>query len=162
MGQGYKYICKKCYEVYSLYTGIGLGFPHFYQQTLKEVARGKYGSKEKELFKKIPFLGVDAETNYYECDNCGYWEAQECLDLYQPKNVEKLKKKQFGEKTAEEWSEVPYATHFDLKQDYKLIKKRIQECPKCHSIMKEKNRKTIISCPNCGTRNRPVEEVLWD
>jgi len=162
MGQGYTYVCKKCGKQYSVMTGIGFLFPQEYKQTMKKIAEGKQGRKRQELFKKIPFLAVDAENYYYECENCGSWSVEQGLDLYEPKDEEKIKKKQYGEETVEEWGEAPYVDGYQLKTEYVLIDRYEHKCPKCHSIMKKNARRKIISCPECGTRNRPAEDVLWD
>ena len=161
MGQGYGYVCKKCGHEYHVDTGIGMLFPQVYRNTIKEIAEGKNGQKRKDLYKKIPFLAVDAEAYYYECEDCGYWSVEQGMDLYKPKNTEKIRKQQFGEKTVEEWGEVPYVMNYELKYDYILVDKYDHRCPKCCGQMKKRN-KTVISCPKCGTKNRPVKDVLWD
>ena len=161
MGQGYTYVCKECGGMYNVYTGVGMLFPAAYRETLKEIADGKFGSRRKKLYKKIPYLAVDAEECYYECEDCGYWSVEKVLDLYEPKNVEKIRTRKFGEKTVEEMSEVPYVTSYDLKKDYILVDRYEHKCPECHGLMKKKN-KTIISCPVCRTKNRPAENVFWD
>ena len=161
MGQGYKYVCKKCGEEYDIHTGLGMMFPNVYAKTMKDISEGRQGNSRKDLFKKIPYLAVDAEDYYYECEDCGCWSVEQGLDLYRPKDVEKIKKQQFGEKTVEELGYVPYVMGYDFKTDYVLLEKYEHKCPKCHGLMKKRS-KTVISCPNCGTKNRPAGGVDWD
>lgn len=161
MGQGYKYVCKKCGEEYDIHTGLGMMFPNVYAKTMKDISEGRQGNSRKDLFKKIPYLAVDAEEYYYECEDCGFWSVEQGLDLYEPKDVDKIKKMKFGEKTVEELGSIPYVINTELKKNFVLIDKYEHKCPNCKGLMKKRN-KRIISCPNCGTKNSPLGEELWD
>ena len=161
MGSGHAYKCSRCGENYEVYTGIGFLFPQEYRKLITDMKKGRYGEERKELFKKIPLLAVDAEKEYYECEECGYWNVSECKDLYKPKNVDKILKQEHGDKTVEDLGEVPYVMGYDLKHNYELIQKYDHRCPKCEGHMKKRNIRNVC-CPRCGTKNKPLGNVMWD
>ncbi len=121
----------------------------------------RHGEERKELFKKILLLAVDAEKEYYECEECSYWNVSERKDLYKPKNVDKILKQEYGDKTVEDLGEASYLMGYDLKHNYELIQKYDHRCPKCKGHMKKGNIKNVC-CPRCGTKNKPLENVMWD
>ena len=67
----------------------------------------------------------------------------------------------FGEKTVQELGSIPYVINTELKKNFVLIDKFEHKCPNCKGLMKKRNKRIII-CPNCGTKNSPLGEELWD
>lgn len=169
MGSGKTYKCKNCGEEYHVMTGIGLGFPMFFRNTIKDIKAGRYGEEWKTLINSGEYIVPDAETYLFYCKQCGAWEVGEDLSLYQPKDIEAMKKKQFGETTVEERGEIPFATMRDFKEEYNLVKKRIHYCPKCNEEMTrcddwDEMEKLLseLPCPECSTKNEPQGSILWD
>ena len=161
MGYGYRYKCESCGKAYDVYAGIGCLLPQEYKKTLNDVAKGKYGKQAKDHFEKTPYIAVDAERRYFECESCGHWDILPGLDLYEPKDVGKLRKKEYGNRSVKELGEVPYVMPDELKTEYKLVLKYEHCCPKCKGIMKRRNIRNVC-CPKCGKKNRPIQDVLWD
>jgi hypothetical protein len=161
MGYGYRYKCEFCGKEYGISTGTGFLFPQEYKRILKDVAKGKYGKQMKECYEKTPYIAVDAENKNYEGEDSGHWDGHPVLDLYEPKDIGKLLKKEFGGKTIEELEEVPYVMPNELKTSYKLILKQEHRCPKCKGLMKKRNIRNVC-CPKCGKKNSPLNSVLWD
>lgn len=169
MGSGKSYKCKNCGEEYQVMTGFGLGFPMFFRKTIKDIKAGRYGEEWKRLINSGEYIVPDAETYLFYCKQCGTWKTDADLSLYQPRDIEAIKKKKFGETTVEERGEIPYATTHDFKEEYNLVKKRIHYCPKCNEEMtrcdnwdeKEELLKAL-SCPKCSTKNEPLGRILWD
>ena len=166
MGSGIELKCSECGKKYSAWTGIGFMFPEVYKETLNDVKKGKYGEEWKALSLSEELVAVDAEKYLYVCPKCGHWIVERGLSLYAPKDLDQLKKKQYGIKTVEEWGEVPYVMSMDLKENYHILKRRIHKCKKCDGIMhkatpeEERN----LSCPDCG--GAPLEGYIgfvnWD
>ncbi len=166
MGSGFGLKCSKCGKEYAAYTGIGFLFPQVYKATITDVKNGKYGEEWKSLSMGKELVAVDAERYLYVCKNCGHWAVEPGLSLYAPNDVEKLKKKKYGEKTVEQWGEVPYVMSMDLEEDYHLLKSWIHKCEKCGDEMHRAthDEEYNLHCPDCG--GAPVEgyHVLhkWD
>lgn len=77
------------------------------------------------------------------------------------KNVDKILKQEHGDKTVEDLGGVPYVMGYDLRHNYELIRKYDHRCPKCKGHMKKRNIRNIC-CPRCGTKNKPLGNVMWD
>ncbi len=152
MGSGVGFKCSKCGKEYCANTGIGFLFPEVYKETLADVKAGKYGEEWKRLALSEELVAVDAERYLYVCKKCGHWEVEYGLSLYAPNNVKKLKKKKYGEKTVEQWGEVPYVMSMDLEEDYHLLKRRVHKCEKCGGVMHKATRdeESNLPCPDCG------------
>ena len=154
MGSGYYYHCEKCGAYYDVSVGVGMAFPEVYRQAVKGVLEGAYGREWQEAARGIEHFAVDAELRLYRCDDCGGWEVDYGMSLYAPKDVAKLMKKQFGEKTVAEWGHVPYVMEDDLRKDYDLIKERVHSCEKCGKPMSvvdvESEDAPALKCPECG------------
>lgn len=165
MGTGYGFKCSKCGKEYCADVGIGFLFPKVYKETLVDVKSGKYGEEWKSIALSEEFVAVDAESYLYAC-KCGYWEAVPGLSLYAPNDIEKLKKKKYGEKTVEQWGEVPYVMGLDLKQNYHLLKSRVHKCKKCGDVMHDatQEEKDNLQCPYCGGAPSKEDQELyrWD
>ncbi len=167
MGAGYEFTCSKCGKKYSVCWGIGFMYPEVFSDTLKAIKKGEYGEEYKKLALSEKYVAVDAEEYVYSCRKCGNWTTEMGLSIYAPDNVERLKRKRSGIKTVEEWGEVPYATDYDFKRDYHLLKRRLHKCSKCGGIMHKASNKEIInlSCPECGGEQRDdlsLTIINWD
>lgn len=166
MGHGIALKCK-CNTHY-IHLGVGMMYPQVFFESLQDARNGKLGEDIQKATEGKQYLAIDAESKFYYCTECGYWEVNGANDLYEPKNTEAYKLVRFGEKTIEEWGEIPYAFGNDFK-DYNLLFKYKHTCPKCGTEMK--NPKTIgkrvlskIRCQECGGK---MEEdglgmIMWD
>lgn len=163
MGSGVGFKCSKCGKRYHANTGIGFMFPTVYKEKLAEVKAGKYGQEWKDLALSEKLVAVDAELYLYMCKECGHWEVDYGLSLYAPNDPDEIAKEQFGEKTVEEWGEVPYVMDFDK---YHILKRYIHKCEKCGGLMHKATREeeNNLPCPDCG--GSPEEGYLdiinWD
>lgn len=164
MGFGYEYKCEKCGREYSVVLGGGMLYPEDYKLFTDEIRQGKYGDKLKDLFLSTKYAAVNADRFLYYCENCGHWEVKQDLTIYAPKDPEKIAKKQYGIKNVEEWGEVPYMSAFDLKEDYRVLKRHYEKCSVCGNRMKKLSDcdDIVIKCPECGAPGIPVGAFLWD
>lgn len=166
MGHGMILKCD-CQEHF-INLGIGMAYPRVFKEDLEDARSGRLGEDIQKATQGKQYLAIDAENCFYYCSQCGYWEVTGSHDLYEPKNLELMKLRQFGIKTVEEWGEIPYARGSDF-EEYNLIFKYPHICPKCNIEMV--NPKTIgkrvlskIRCQECGSLLREDNErfVLWD
>ena len=88
------------------------------------------------------------------------------LDVYAPKDVEKIKKERYGIKTVEEWGEQPYVGQRDLAEDYDMVLHIIHQCPVCGKEMKIIDEESLpegkLPCPRCKHLNTPSGVIFWD
>lgn len=165
MGDGVRLRCSKCKREYCAGWGIGFNFPIDYQNTAKAIKKGKYGEEWKSLYKKDEFVVFNAEDYVYSCRKCGRWDVEKGLSLYVPKDVSALKIK-YNLKSDKELENRPYVMAYELKEEYKILKKRIHKCSKCGGVMKRQNDEENyhLPCPYCG--GEPDEDstgpVFWD
>ena len=164
MGYGYDYKCKTCKKKYSVRLGIGFSFPSVYRRLLSDIKDGKYGDTFKNILESKKYVAVDAEKELYICKNCGKWETNYILNLYIPKNIEKLLNKQYGIKTVREWGYVPYVMEYDLIKNYKLLRRYVHVCSNCGKRTHKANETDLgqLTCPHCSTKNAIESYVDWD
>ena len=173
MGYGLNVSCK-CQNK-ELMLGVGLGFPMVYEETMDDIKSGKYGKEMKDLVNSTELVAVDATSEIYFCEKCGDVECLQPLDLYAPKDAEKIKKRIVGRwsaaepqhnETIEELGELPYWTPRDDVEngDYVLLKEYIHVCPKCGGIMKKITEEELEKkkCPKCKERYEISAGCLWD
>ncbi len=164
MGQGYSYKCRKCGNKYNIMPGSGMMFPEEYRETVARIRSGEYGAEWKERFSEKEYTAVNAERALYLC-SCGAFQIEPNLSLYEPADPEGLKKVQFGEKTVEEWGDIPYMT-WELKKYLKYTAAYSHKCPECgkrmHKVSENVIKDTALRCPECGEPNKPDGELLWD
>ncbi len=146
MGDGYIYKCEKCGTEYHVFTGAGMAYPRVYKETVKAIKNGDHGEELKEIFLARNDVAVDAENHLYYCEKCGKWEVTEDMSVYYRKD---------GAKT-------DFAFMVDTDKEYALLKKAEHKCPDCGSEMTRDPDIEELACPNCGTKNRPSVEVMWD
>lgn len=169
MGSGIGYKCKRCLKKYDVSLGVGMFFPSAFKEAIKDIKKGKYGTELRTVIDSGELIVPDAARYFYCCEQCGTWEVAEDLSLYQPKSIPEIKKQQFGDKTVEEWGEIPYATRADFETDYNLVYKNPHSCRKCkkemtrYDISQFKNDiSDELPCPRCGTKNEPDSYIDWD
>ena len=169
MGKGRQYHCKNCGNDYSVFLGIGFLFPQEFKNVQEKVRKGRYGKKWKALIDSEEFVVADAEKRFFYCESCKAWKVTEDLSLYAPNDPEALKKKKFGDKTVEEWGEIPYVYGEELEQEYHLLQKRTHRCPRCRKGMicfsEEQMENHVfdkLSCPRCGEENESAGILMWD
>ena len=153
MGRGKSYKCSKCGKEYSASWGCGYMFPLEYEELIKAIKKGKYGEEWKEVLLSDEYTVVDAETHVYLCRSCNHWTTAPGLSLYLPKDPSHAEKK-------------ACVIESDLKDDYKVLKRRIHRCEKCGSRMHRASNSELdkLPCPDCG--GEPEEGsggmILWD
>lgn len=84
--------------------------------------------------------------------------------IFNVKDAEAIRIKQYGIKTVEEWGYVPYVIGYDLKEEYSLIKVYVHKCKKCGKRMHTANDEDIknLPCPKCGTEDTTSGLLMWD
>lgn len=167
MGDGRTFICKHCNKEHDIYFGIGFMFPITYREKVEEIRAGKYGEEWKELFNSKEFVAVDAQRYLYYCKKCGHWEDTTCMDLYEAKHLDKVRKTQKSTDEADKVDKTSYVMDYELKRDWKLLKAYEHNCPNCNKPMAwtdDCNDKVLdgIKCPDCGNIMEDGGIVTWD
>lgn len=151
MGTGYAFKCKKCGHEYDVLVGCGFRFPKEYQECIKAIKCGKYGSEWKSLFLETHNAVVDADEYLYICRSCGNWKVEKSLSLYS---------------STAELSEDTYVMPYELNETCNFIKSYFHKCKKCKKRMHRVDEDDILSlllpCPKCGTENNVAELIMWD
>ena len=169
MGYGITVHCK-CRDK-DLMLGVGLGYPMVYAETMDDIRSGKYGEEMKGLVNSGEYIAVDAEYYMYFCEGCGAVESFQALNLYEPKDAEKVGKRVTNRwsagdakntMTVEEMGGLPYFNSND--EDYKLLKEYKHVCPECGKVMKKIDEEELAkkTCPKCGEKYEAFESILWD
>ena len=162
MGKGYMYHCSSCGKDYTLFLGVGMGHMHVCRETLAAVRAGKYGEKLKAAAESEQYVLTEAENKLYKCNDCGFWDVLPDASVYglaDKKNGPKIK---FGEKTIEEWGEIPYMTD---RKDFRLLEEYVPTCSKCGGEMHPKRytTKLRLRCPECGAPlEMGLDMLMWD
>lgn len=168
MGRGYGFICSQCGNEYGYGIGVGFLFPMVYEETLKEVKKGKYGEEWKNLVKNTKNIAIDAEEHLYVCKKCGTWKTEEGLSLYTPKDKKALKTKNNDSRWAVgfDFSQASYVTSEELREYYKLLKSYTHRCPKCKARMHRATSEEAFNlpCPKCGGKAKEdyLDIINWD
>lgn len=174
MGSGGRIVKCGCQEVRVL-DGVGMAFPMVYQETVADIKAGKYGDTMKYIMKNMNFVTVDTTNKIYHCKKCGHLETMQVLNLYLPKDTEKIKKKVINRWTAAEpnskmtigeLGEFPYwLPNGEDSNDFIMFYKFKHDCPICGTKMSrvKVRRITDEKCPKCG-QNYQVQnlDILWD
>ncbi len=165
MGTGLCFKCKKCGHEYSVMLGVGFSFAKEARNALKSIEKGEYGAELKEAYEKTPYAAVYTDRSVYLCSGCGRWIMDADLTLYGPNAPDAIPKKQYGEKTVEEWGYVPYVSKIDLKEDYHVVKRIYHKCDRCGKRMHKASENEIkkLPCPKCGEINEEEPDLIyWD
>ena len=146
MGTGYSFTCSKCKHRFSASWGIGFSFPQVYEDTVKKIKAGAYGSLWQDLM----------NTEKYE----------QCLSLYIPKDPEHLKIK-YQLDSVEELNERPYILTAEIRAEYRILKRYIHKCDKCSGVMHRATEEemNVLTCPKCGGEpEKPgyMGMIMWD
>ena len=177
MGYGVRIRCK-CRSS-DLMLGCGFSYPMVYQEIMDAMKKGEYGDEIKDLVNNTEFVAVNAENEAYYCDKCGKATARKSLDLYKPKDVEKVKKEVVGrwtvadeyiDKTMGELGELPYWNPSEMEDEdnnWVLLKEYLHVCPECGNVMKKIDPEELVgkTCPKCGEKFNDgliFDEYLWD
>ena len=152
MGNSYSYECKKCGTRYEAGSGIGSLYPIQYKSLLEEIREGAYGAEWKKAFADTPGAALDASEFVFLCDSCGKWENGPDISLYVPKDPADA-----GKACPMLWSSVD-------RKKYRLTKRFVRNCPACGQHMRKASAKEMytLPCPECGEKNRPENQFLWD
>ena len=155
MSTSYSCKCKKCGEVYYVFTGIGTLMPMGYRRTLDEIRQGVWGEEYKQTLADNPLMAVDVEEEVYICGTCGRWKNEKNMNLYAPNHPE--------EKTVAEKGCEPFVMRADLLENYRLVKRRVHYCD-CGKRMRRATDSEArnLPCPHCGEVNTAKTPVLWD
>lgn len=165
MGKGYDFHCKKCGKNYAVFLGVGFCFATASRNEIEAIANGEFGPELKEAYEQTPYAVIDPDNVVFICRKCGCWIVDTDHTLYAPKDPDAIAKRQFGEKTAEEWGCVPYVIGKTLREDYRVLKRHYHKCDRCGSRMHKATDKEVRSlpCPECGEINEENGYgILWD
>ena len=131
---------------------------------MDKIRNGEWGPEMQELVEGIQFVTIDLEGEWYYCPKCGDIKYMQTFDLYQPKDIEVVKKLEKLDSDGA-WTtlgclgEWPY-----WERSYgfqKLLKKYIHVCD-CGCAMKKANFKKMgmpNGCPEC---HQPWDKVGSD
>lgn len=154
-----------------LMLGVGMGHSIVYRETMNEIRSGKYGDEMKGLVDSEKYIAVDVENYIYYCEGCGCIECFRALDLYEPKNTEKVGKRiigrwsageEYNTKTVKDNGGLMYFAADD--EDYKLMKEYKHVCPECGKVMERVSEEELAKkiCPMCGEKYQVFPGMLWD
>lgn len=155
MGQGYMLECGNGhFREYLL--GVGMLYPSFYEDTVKEIQKGQYGDEWRRYFQNHPGAAVNASRDLYVCSKCHHPHEAINLDLYCRKG---------DVKSEDGWC------YWCNDGDYEFVKSYDHRCPDCGSPMilcgadedDDSNSAPEILCPEC---NAPMQfgfsGMIWD
>ena len=166
MGQGISLLCA-CGKKENITLGIGMMYPEICEETVDDIVNGVYGNEWKTLYESKKYIVIDGEKYLFYCEKCGCWEVSLGLDLYEPNNIEEVRKIYYGKKMVEESRYVLYMGEWKREQYYHLLKEYSHLCPKCKNIMIKTNdfEKSIFDnlvCTHCGKTMQRHGILMWD
>ena len=163
MGIGYCFKCKKCQNEYKVFLGVGMMYSTVYNDFVKEIIRGDYGSKRQELMKSHPFAAVNARSEFYLCGNCGYWEVGKDASLYLPKGAEDVVLSDNNPELGENGI-LPFISSYELRKNYRILMRYRKRCIKCGKYMHRIPWSEIdeVPCTRCGEKNSVDSIINWD
>lgn len=150
MGMGLEYKCRSCGKRYQIYPGMGMLYPHVYQELLLEIKDGKHGKERQRVCLETPQVAINAQNVVFLCKECGKWRAGKDLTLYAPDDL----------KNQEDENHIPY----DISKGYHVVLEYVKKCGKCREPMKIATDEEMqhLSCPKCGEPNEPRGYIMWD
>ena len=153
------YRCSKCGHVYYVFTGPASNYPAQYYGVMQDIRAGEYGEEWKTAFEKTPFAAFNAVELLYLCDDCNVWEVAADITLYAPNDVEKIKKKRYGDDTVGKLGYVPYVTVDELKTDCHVVKQYVRKCECCEKPMRKvpDRERVKLRCSMCGAVNAETD-----
>lgn len=166
MGKGYAVTCGKCKHRNEISLGSGMWFPRVYEGIIKGIRGGEFGEEWRAIESSAKHIAVDARRKLYYCPECGNWENEHDLSLYEPLDPSVIEAKAYGNRGIEERGYVPYVCGYQLEKGYRLIKDRVHVCPRCGSSMKDSEGKSPealgLGCHECGARVKKWKLFYWD
>lgn len=166
MGKGYGATCGKCKHKNEVTLGSGMWFPRVYQGILEGIREGEFGEEWRSTESSTKYVAIDARRRLYCCPECGNWENEHNLSLYEPIDPNAIEDRVYGDWVVKEKGCVPFVCGYELEKDYRLIKGRVHECPRCGSPMKDSEGKSPealgLGCHECGARLKKWRLFLWD
>lgn len=191
MGTYNVFKCVNCGEEFGLMLGVGMQYPLRYQEVLTDIKNGKYGKEWKKLIEENENLVFDAYVYLYYCPNCGTWDSAYGLDLYYPKDIDKVNeeietefKKRVNELAGRSRIQYrKYSQDEELKTheknwhaaigiaegEYELLAEYPYVCKKCGKQMKRvkedvvsKEIVSVLRCPNCNCNLEGYITGQWD
>lgn len=166
MGRGYVATCGKCRHENRVLLGFGMMFPTVYRNLIEQIRGGELGEEWRALEAAGEYVAVDARRRLYLCSECGAWEVEAELSLYEPLDPEAVKAEMYGDRSVAEWGYVPCVSGHQLEKGYRLIKPRVHVCPRCGSTMSGAGGKSPealgLGCHECGSRLKKWNPVRWD
>lgn len=149
MGSISEFRCDTCGYVKEILFGIGMLYPCTQQRVLSAVKNGDYGAEMQKAALDTPGIRVDAERYLYICSECGTWENDYGLSLYEPDRPEN---------DEGDWV-IPTEPH----SNYHIRLRYFHKCPDCGKTMhrfREDDRS--IRCPKCYHTGHIVFSGMWD
>ena len=171
MGDMRTYRCRTCGYNKQLNLGIGMMYPIVSDSTKEAIAAGEYGEELKEAFDSVELPAVCPKRMIYVCANCGCWDVYLDASVYEPTDIEAMKKRRFGVKTVEEWGGIPYVIGRDIASGaFRLVAKYAPVCPSCGGSMRTlpedfggESDASSLKCPKCGSADAIFDELgYWD
>lgn len=153
MGSGLIVKCEKCSYRYESFTGVGYMFVKVYDDTVKEIRRGKYGKEYKKFFKEHENAVVDCSFVTALCLGCGRLERLKNMTLYLPSSP-----KTDGN---------GYVMFDEVTKGFKKCMEYDHKCSSCGESLKfidlpEEIVKGTVKCPDCGGKLKAGEFLNWD
>lgn len=164
MGVGYSYKCPKCDHGINLYFGVGMLFPHTYQENVQAAKSGELGDELKNFFAEHPDGAIDASLVAGVCTKCGEVGNFHDLSMYLPKKNFAPEKNRGRWSVAAPFYDADYVVPWDLASDYELFAKYPHKCPLCGGDMKIFTKETFRApaCPRCRTQMIDDDIIMWD
>lgn len=152
MGSSMSFYCDHCHYSEDLLLGVGYRFPMEYEEITKNICEGKYGTAWKDLFLSKSRVAVNAEREAYFCPNCGKWENDYNLSLYEPK-----------ESAEEDAARSNYVCPWELRGKWKMMRLFVHKCPDCNKRMRYARMNDSPVCPKCGQQGEfDAGTIFWD
>ena len=166
MGVGYSFTCSKCGKQYDASWGSGYMFPVEYEEIMKAIRAGEYGTEWQKLEAENDYVVVDAEKHIYLCKKCHNWQSEPAMSLYVPRDLEAIKKKHRLE-SSEELKERSFVIPWEIKKEYRIFKRYVHVCKKCRGLMHKATKEELESlpCPECGSAPKEPGSngmIYWD
>ena len=174
MGVAYEIYCNKCGYGLNVSFGVGMGFPHVYEETINDAREGKLGEKIQTFLREHPDGAIDCSLVLAQCIYCGQCENVLDLTMYLPKENAPKKNSHQRWSVAMPFIGAEYVSPWDLENYYKAFAEDPHTCKHCGGAMKvfseeyfHRHHKSGLKCkcPNCrGKLNIPkiCPVIMWD
>ena len=168
MGDSVGFICPKCGYAFGGDLGVGLLYPKLYRETVEKMKAGEYGEEARQFFIDCPEGAVDCESVLFQCDDCHQYFFDLKLSMYIPRDGITIPTEPVRWSVEFPFKGVPYASKYDLENDYELYAEYGHRCQNCggklsyvtNDIRFLLERK--IACPICHTEMKLSNTMFWD